>query len=179
MSCKCPPGHKTQNYVSQVSSMCPVPTLGIKAAGRFLFSLVNPFAAHFWYGGDRTTEGGRTNETANGTVPMVRWSGICGGLSGLRSHDDLHAAGVHRKTNPSPDLQAVRHGTGQQGGGYVKVSGRTEGLVNKTETHKALCASVFASVWEKGFKSPLRRLELGRFPTKHSRISRKSHQPDA
>ena len=154
MSCKCPPGHKTQNYVSQVSSMCPVPTLGIKAAGRFLFSLVNPFAAHFWYGGDRTTEGGRTNETANGTVPMVRWSGICGGLSGLRSHDDLHAAGVHRKTNPSPDLQAVRHGTGQQGGGYVKVSGCTESLVNKTETHKALCSSVFASFWEKGFRSP-------------------------
>ena len=146
MSRKCPTGLKTRNDVSQVSSKCPVPAFGIKATGSSLFRLVNPFAAHFWYGGDRTTEGGRANETANGTVPMVRWPGICGGVSGLRSYDDLHAAGLRWKTNPSPDLQAVRHGTGQQGGGYVKVSGRTEGLVNKTETHKALCASGFAMV---------------------------------
>ena len=138
MSCKCPPGHKTQNYVSQVSSMCPVPTLGIKAAGRFLFSLVNPFAAHFWYGGDRTTEGGRTNETANGTVPMVRRPGICGGVLGLRCHDDLHAAGAHRKTNPAPALQTVRYGAGQQGGGHVKVSGCTEGLVRRADAQCAV-----------------------------------------
>ena len=47
---KCPLGHKTRNYVSQVSFMCPVPVPGIKAAESSLFSLVNPFAAHFWYG---------------------------------------------------------------------------------------------------------------------------------
>ena len=126
--------------------MCPVPVPGIKVKENTLCRLVIPFAARFWYGGDRTTEGGRANETANGTVPMVRRPGICGGLSGLRSYDDLHAAGAHRKTNPAPALQTVRHGAGQQGGGYVKVSERTEGLVNKTEAHKALCASVFAMV---------------------------------
>ena len=110
---------------------------------------------------------------------MVRRPGICGGVLGLRSHDDLHAAGAHRKTNPAPALQTVRHGAGQQGGGYVKVSERTEGLVNKTEAHKALCASVFASFWEKDSKSPLRRLEPGLFSTKYGRILRKSHRPDA
>ena len=135
-----------RNYVSQVSSMCPVPVPGIKVKENTLCRLVIPFAARFWYGGDRTTEGGRANETANGTVPMVRRPGICGGVSGLRSHDDLHAAGAYRKTNPAPALQTVRHGAGQQGGGYVKVSERTEGLVNKTEAHKALCASVFATM---------------------------------
>ena len=69
----------------------------------------------------------------------------CGGREFVVGYD-LHAAGLRWKTNPAPALQTVRHGAGQQGGGYVKVSERTEGLVNKTEAHKALCASVFAMV---------------------------------
>ena len=50
VSCKCPPGHRMRNYVSQVSSMCPVPVPGIKVKENTLCSLVIPFATHLWYG---------------------------------------------------------------------------------------------------------------------------------
>ena len=50
VSCKCPPGHRMRNYVSRVSSTCPVHVPGINVKENTLCSLVIPFATHFWYG---------------------------------------------------------------------------------------------------------------------------------